>query len=117
MSTIQQLKTQSLLAKFLFWSGVIMGTVSSVLLLLFVGGNVIDDGGANITAYGIVWSSNENNLSIENNEGITNDGSGNGNYSSLLDGLIPCRTYYLKAYAINSVGTAYGEIISFGISI
>jgi hypothetical protein len=43
MSTIQQLKTQSLLAKFLFWSGVIMGTVSSVLLLLFVGGNVIDE--------------------------------------------------------------------------
>ena len=45
--------------------------------------------------------------------GITNDGSGNGNYSSLLDGLIPCRTYYVRAYATNSVGVAYGEIVSF----
>lgn len=43
MNTIQKLKNQSLLAKILFWSGLIIGTVSSVLLLLFVGGNVIDE--------------------------------------------------------------------------
>ena len=43
MNTLQQLKNQNLLAKILFWSGLIIGTVSSVLLLLFVGGNVIDE--------------------------------------------------------------------------
>ena len=43
MNTIQLLKNQGLLAKILFWSGLIIGTASSVLLLLFVGGNVIDE--------------------------------------------------------------------------
>ena len=32
------------------------------------GGNVVDNGGANITAYGVVWSSNEDDLSIDNND-------------------------------------------------
>ncbi len=43
MNTIQQLKNQNLFAKILFWSGLIIGTVSSVPLLLFAGGNVIDE--------------------------------------------------------------------------
>jgi len=43
MNTIQGLKNQSLLAKILFWSGQIIGTVSTTLLLLFVGGNIFDE--------------------------------------------------------------------------
>jgi hypothetical protein len=43
MNTIQLLKNQSLLAKILFWSGQIIGTVTNILLLLFIGGNVIDE--------------------------------------------------------------------------
>lgn len=77
------------------------------------GGSAVDNGGANIIDYGVVWSSDEENLTIDNNEGITNDGNGNGIYTSQLDGLIPCRTYYIRAYATNSVGTAYGDIVSF----
>ncbi len=43
MNTIQRLRNQSLLTKILFWKAQIIGTVTSVLLLLFVGGNVFGE--------------------------------------------------------------------------
>lgn len=43
MNTIQRLKNQSLLAKILFGSGQIIGAVTIIPLLLFVGGNIIDE--------------------------------------------------------------------------
>jgi uncharacterized protein (TIGR02145 family) len=59
-----------------------------------------------------VWSRSEN-PTVESNEGITTDGSGTDEFTSSLTGLTPETTYYVKAYATNSEGTAYGGQKSF----
>ncbi len=76
------------------------------------GGNVVDDGGAPVTARGIVWSIYEN-PTLENNEGFTNDGEGLGEFVSQLTNLTPETVYYVRAYATNPVGNAYGDQLSF----
>jgi hypothetical protein len=43
----------------------------------------------------------------------THDGIGTGSFTSTLTLLLPSRTYYVRAYATNSAGTAYGNTISF----
>ena len=76
------------------------------------GGNVTDDGGTEVTVRGLVWS-RQTHPTIEENEGITEDGEGTGSFTGLLTGLEPETTYYVRAYATNSEGTAYGEQESF----
>jgi uncharacterized protein (TIGR02145 family) len=71
------------------------------------GGNVTDDGGADVTARGVVWSTNAN-PTVANHDGITLDGTGVGAFTSNLAGLASETHYYVKAYATNSAGTAYG---------
>jgi uncharacterized protein (TIGR02145 family) len=46
----------------------------------------------------------------------TIDGTGTGNFISNMTGLTPGATYYVRAYATNSVGTSYGPEISFNAS-
>jgi len=72
------------------------------------GGNIIDDGGASITARGVVWSTEEN-PTCENNTGITTDSEGTGSFTSNLTGLTLNTTYYVRAYATNKEGTEYGS--------
>jgi hypothetical protein len=60
----------------------------------------------------MVWSENEN-PTIEHNMGITFDGTGTGQFTSHITNLNPNTTYYVRAYATNSVGTGYGEVLSF----
>ncbi|MBK5213210.1 MAG: hypothetical protein JJE55_06080 [Flavobacteriaceae bacterium] len=74
------------------------------------GGNVSLDGGSPVTAKGVCWNTSPNPTK-ENN--LTLDGTGVGNFSSNIEGLTPSTTYYLRAYATNAVGTAYGNEISF----
>jgi len=74
------------------------------------GGNVSNDGGSLVTQRGVCWSTNPNPTTADSS---TNDGSGMGNFNSNLTGLTDLTTYYLRAYAINSAGTAYGEEYSF----
>jgi uncharacterized protein (TIGR02145 family) len=76
------------------------------------GGNVTNDGGESVTERGVVWSTYDT-VSVDYSEGITFDGSGTGSYVSYLTGLIADTTYYVKAYATNSVGTAYGNLVNF----
>ncbi|MEI7981804.1 MAG: FISUMP domain-containing protein [Bacteroidota bacterium] len=76
------------------------------------GGNVTDDGGAEVTARGVVWSTTQN-PTVGNHEGITMDGTGAGVFTSNLTGLAPGTHYYVKAYATNSAGTAYGAEVGF----
>ncbi|MEY1639586.1 FISUMP domain-containing protein [Tenuifilum osseticum] len=76
------------------------------------GGNITSDGGSTITARGVVWSTSENPTTISN-LGMTTDGTGTGNFSSNLSNLQPGMVYYVRAYATNSVGTAYGNQLSF----
>lgn len=74
------------------------------------GGNVISNGGANVTERGICWSTNHN-PTISGNHAT--NGAGTGEFSVNMNNLTPNTTYYVKAYAINSQGTAYGEEVYF----
>jgi hypothetical protein len=79
-----------------------------------LGGNVTNDGGANVTDRGVLYSSTNNTPTV-NGTGVTKDAnaSGIGSYSKTIAGLAPGTTYYVRAYAINSVGTSYGSVVSF----
>ncbi len=74
------------------------------------GGNVTSDGGANVTARGVCWSTSQN-PTINDNK--TSDGSGTGSFTSNLINLNANTTYYVRAYATNEKGTSYGEEKSF----
>ncbi len=88
--------------------------VSSIGLTTAVsGGNISSDGGGAVTAKGVCWATTTN-PTISNSK--TSDGTGTGVYVSNLTGLQPATTYYLRAYATNSAGTAYGNSVSFTTS-
>lgn len=74
------------------------------------GGNVTSDGGAAVSARGVCWNTSPNPTTANS---TTSDGSGTGSFVSSVTGLNPLTTYYLRAYATNSTGTAYGNEISF----
>lgn len=74
------------------------------------GGAISNDGGTPVTQRGVCWSINPNPTTADN---VTNDGSGPGSYTSTINGLTDNTTYYARAYAINSAGTAYGDEINF----
>ena len=73
------------------------------------GGDVVSDGGSSVTARGVCWSTSQNPTLSDI---FTTDGNGTGNFTSLITELSCETTYYVRAYATNSVGTAYGEQIS-----
>jgi hypothetical protein len=75
------------------------------------GGNVSADGGAAVTARGVVWDTSTNPTTALSTK--TTNGTGTGTYTSSLTGLAPLTTYYVRSYATNSVGTVYGAEISF----
>jgi phosphodiesterase/alkaline phosphatase D-like protein len=74
------------------------------------GGNVINDGGAPVTARGVCWSTAPN-PTIANNR--TSNGTGIGAFTSYLTNLSADTTYYVRAYATNAGGTAYGGQFQF----
>jgi hypothetical protein len=74
------------------------------------GGEVRADGGAPVTARGVTWST-ASNPTISDYR--TSDGAGTGTFISEMGGLSPGGTYYVRAFATNSAGTAYGEEVSF----
>lgn len=77
------------------------------------GGNVTSDGGASVTGRGIVWGTTTN-PTIASCAGIAQDyAPGTGSFSSSIILLSGSTTYYVRAYAANSVGTSYGDNISF----
>lgn len=76
----------------------------------FGGGTVITDGGTPVTARGVCWSTLQNPTI---NDRLTTNGSGVGDFFSNITGLTPDTTYYVRAYATNSEGTAYGNEVSF----
>jgi uncharacterized protein (TIGR02145 family) len=74
------------------------------------GGDVTQDGGTPVTARGVAYGTSSTPTTSGT---ITSDGTGTGVFTSTLTGLTPSTTYYVRAYATNSVGTAYGNVISF----
>lgn len=77
------------------------------------GGVITSDGGSEIISRGVCCSEDHE---VESSNKRTSDGAGTGSFVSNLSGLKPGTTYYLKAYATNSVGTQYGQEISFTTS-
>jgi hypothetical protein len=83
--------------------------VSDITALSSVsGGTIISSGGAEIVNRGVCWSIS-NNPTIANN--VTQDWGSP--FTSFISGLAPNTTYYVRAFATNSVGTAYGNQVSF----
>lgn len=74
------------------------------------GGNVTYDGGASITTRGVCWSTLQNPTISDSK---TTDNTGTGTYTSSVINLSANTTYYIRAYAINSLGAAYGNQLSF----
>ena len=74
------------------------------------GGEVTSDGNSNITARGVCWSTSASPTISDNH---TTDGTGIGTFVSSITGLNPETFYYVRAYATNSLGTAYGTEVTF----
>ena len=74
------------------------------------GGNVTSDGGASVIARGVCWSTCASPTIADN---YTSDGTGPGIFTSAITGLTPNALYYVRAYATNSAGTAYGNEVNF----
>lgn len=87
------------------------GTVSSVTSSgASVSGTVIADGGAAVTARGVVYATTTAPTVADD---VAAAGSGTGSFSASLIGLAPRTTYYARAFATNSVGTTYAPQASF----
>ena len=74
------------------------------------GGDITNDGGASVMARGVCWSTNQNPTIADNK---TTDSIGLGYFKSIITGLTANTTYYERAYATNSAGTGYGNVVSF----
>lgn len=90
-------------------------TAASVIAVNNVtsGGNVISDGGSPVTARGVCWGTSSN-PTVTSNAGKTTNGTGTGSFASTMtSNLWNWTTFYVRAYATNGNGTAYGAQISF----
>jgi uncharacterized protein (TIGR02145 family) len=74
------------------------------------GGEVISDGFKPVTARGVCWSTTNNPTTSDSH---TTDGQGLGSFTSTLQTLDTGIIYYVRAYAINANGTAYGNEVQF----
>ena len=90
---------------------VITAPVTNITQTTATGGGIVtEDGGSAVTARGICWSTSHNPTVSGNH---TSSGSGTGSFTVNMTGLTPNTTYYVRAYATNSVRTSYGEEVSF----
>ncbi len=70
------------------------------------GGNISSAGGGSVTARGVCWSTSSNPTTSDSK---TSNGTGIGSFPSSITGLTANTTYYVRAYATNSIGTGYGS--------
>ena len=74
------------------------------------GGNITNNGGSTVTERGVCWYTTPNPTTANNKIA---SGSGVGNFTVNINGLSESTVYYVRAYAVNSAGTAYGNELSF----
>lgn len=74
------------------------------------GGSISNDNGAPVTARGICFSTSPSPTLAD---GVVSNGTGLGGYTCLMANLDSGTTYYVRAYATNTAGTAYGNELSF----
>ncbi|MBX2960890.1 MAG: hypothetical protein KF687_00170 [Cyclobacteriaceae bacterium] len=77
------------------------------------GGAITSDGGATITVAGVCWGTSPAPTTAGSK---TTDAIISGSFTSTIAGLSPGVTYFVRAYATNSAGTAYGNELSFTIA-
>lgn len=70
-----------------------------------LGGHVIDQGGSPVTERGVCWALIILPTTADNKQA---SGSDTGSFVTTVSSLAPNTTYYVRAYAVNSTGTAYG---------
>ena len=89
--------------------------VSDITTITATGnGNVTATGGANIIERGIYYSTSDGFADgVGTKVSTTGDWSTAGAFTQAITGLSSGTTYYVKAYAKNSVGTGYGSQVSF----
>ena len=97
------------------WGGCLPSVLTSAASAITLsgatsGGNVTADGGASFTARGVAYGTVQNPTTANS---TTSDGTGTGVFTSTLSGLTASTLYYVRAYATNDVGTAYGSQVSF----
>lgn len=79
---------------------------------LQMSGEVLSTGGSK-TSRGFVWAKHPNPTEADNF--ITDSQFGKGAYSLTTTNVVPSSTYYVRAFAENTNGRAYGDIESFQI--
>jgi phosphodiesterase/alkaline phosphatase D-like protein len=87
--------------------------VSGITTTTAVGNaNITDLGNPNPTAHGVVWNTGGSPTTADS---FTDEGAAasTGAFTSNITGLSPNTTYYVRAYATNTAGTAYGNQVSF----
>jgi uncharacterized protein (TIGR02145 family) len=97
------------------WGGCFPQVTTASITSIFAdratsGGTVVSDGGSMVTIRGVAYGTA---TSPTISGSITSNGSGTGTYTSTLMGLTGLTTYYVRAYATNSGGTAYGNEVTF----
>jgi uncharacterized protein (TIGR02145 family) len=74
------------------------------------GGSIVSDGGATVTASGIVWS--KTNATPTLADSVVAGTTATGTFTSDITGLEENSSYYIRAFATNSVGTGYGNVVT-----
>ncbi|MBL7980957.1 MAG: lamin tail domain-containing protein, partial [Flavobacteriales bacterium] len=92
------------------------GTISAITSEgATVGGSYGDNGCNPVTAFGVVYSS-VNGFDPATGTVVSGNDLGGGTWESVITGLDPCGTYYVRAFATSLSGTAYGAQASFTVA-
>lgn len=86
---------------------VITSATTATSTAISSGGTITSDGGYSITARGVCYSTNNSSPTLDDE--YTTAGTGSGYFSSVITNISVSTTYYVRAYATNSIGTAYGD--------
>ncbi len=87
--------------------------LSTSINSMFARGSLTNSGTSQVTAHGFIWNTSpspDTTLATQTNYGTK---ASTGDFSGTLTGLSTETLYYLRAYAINSAGLAYGNEINF----
>jgi hypothetical protein len=74
--------------------------------------NIVATGGAPVTTRGVCWDTSPNPTISLSTKTVENGSFGTGSFTATTSGMVDNTTYYVRAYATNTVGTSYGTDIT-----